>query len=218
MLFAVFMCLQGPAVCEQKHLSAIAGEYQGAVKRTEMTLWASPLAGPGEEKALALMFFPSAERQTQVARLRRLTDALLAPGQGRCELEDVFEQVHRPVNGPGLVLIHGGWEQLHELEIKRFPEGYYMGNDEYIVLREREYMVKGLRRNPETGELRDLRLTQTGFIQNFFDNPRLRLARVGTAHSELQLLAHYVKAKFAAYDALNRIFEGMSQDSVQPCP
>ena len=218
LFFTVFMGLQEPAVCEQKHLSAIAGEYRGTVKRTEMTLWASPLAGPGEEQALALMFFPTAQRQAQVARLSRLTDALLASRHDRCDLESVFEQLHRPADGPGLVLIHGGWEQLHELEMNRFPEGYYMGNDEYISLRNREYMVKELRRDTDTGKLRDLRLTQTGFIQNFFDNPRLRLARVGTAHTELQLLASYVKAKYAAYNALNKAFEGMSQDSVPPCP
>ena len=217
LFFTVFMGLQEPAVCEQKHLSAIAGEYQGTVKRTEMTLWASPLAGPGEEKALALMFFPTAQRQAQVARLSRLTDALLASRHDRCDLESVFEQLHRPADGPGLVLIHGDWEQLHELEIKRFPEGYYMGNDEYISLRNREYMVKELRRDPDTGKLRDLRLTQTGFIQNFFDNPRLRLAMVDTAPAEVELLADYINAKFAAYAALNRIFESMPQDSVQPC-
>ncbi len=218
LLFILLLGIQAPFADEQRQHSASAGEYQGTVKRTEITLWATPISGPGEEQALGLMFFPSAERQTQVERLRRLTDALLAPGQDRCALENVFEQVHRPADGPGLVLIHGDWEQLHELEIKRFPEGYYMGNDEYIFLRDREYMVKELRRDPDTGELRDLRLTQTGFIQNFFDNPRLRLVRVGAATAELELLANYVNAKFTAYNALNRSLEGVPQDSVPTCP
>ena len=167
---------------------------------------------------LALMFFPTAQRLAQVARLNSLTDALLASRDNRCDLENVFERVHRPADGPGLVLIHGDWEQLHELEMNRFPEGYYMGNDEYISLRNREYMVKELRRDPDTGELRDLRLTQTGFIQNFFDNPRLRLDRAGAATAELELLANYVNAKFTAYNALNRSLEGVPQDSVPTCP
>lgn len=218
LLFIVFMTLQYPAICEQKHLSAIAGEYQGTVKRVELTLWAALIPGPEEELGLALLFFPSAERQAQADRLSSLTEALLASPKNRCDLENVFERVHHPVDGPGLVLIHGDWEQLHELEINRFPEGYYIGNDEYIFLRDREYMVKELRRNPDTGELRDLRLTQTGFIQNFFDNPRLRLTRVGTTPAELELLADYVDAKFAAYNAWNRILEGVPQESVQPCP
>ena len=64
------------------------------------------------------------------------------------------------------------------------------------------------------GELKALRLTRTGFIQNFFDNPKLRLERVETATGELRLLADYVMAKSSAIKAL----ESVPQDSVPPCP
>ena len=208
-----------PAAGESGRFSGIEGEYHGTIKRTEMTLWAAMIAGQGEEeRGLALMFFPSAQRQAQEDRLRRMTDALLAPGQGRCDLVKVYDQVYRSAHGPGLVMIHGGWEQQPELGISRSPWGYWMMNDEYISLRGREYMVKQVSRSAETGELKSLRLTRTGFIQNFFDNPKLRLERAETGTGELRLLADYVKAKSSALKALDAALESVPQESVPPCP
>ena len=220
LLFAVFMSLQDPAVCEQKHLSAIAGEYQGTIKRTEMTLWATQVSGPGNEKALALTFFPASQQQAQAERLRRLTDALRAAGQNRCDLENALEQVYRPGNGAraGLVLAQGDWELRPELKLSRYPEGYWMINDEYPFLRGREYMVTNIGLDPDTGVLTGLRLSRTGFIQNFFDNPRLRLDRTETSPTGPGLLAQYVQAKFAARNALNAFFENVPQESVLSCP
>ena len=220
-LLFIFIFSNGvPATDNESYYSGIKGEYRGTMKKVEMTLWAAPVTGPGKEKALALMFFPAAQRQSQADRLMRLTKALLASRQNICDMEKVFEQVYRPGFGAraGLVLVHGDWYQKPLLKINRFPGSYWMVNDEYIFLREREYMVKEFRRDPETGELIDLRLTRTGFIQNFFDNPRLRLARIETASAELELLAGYVNAKFAAHNALNAALEGVPQESVPPCP
>lgn len=208
-----------PGAEEESRFSGIEGEYRGTVKRTEMTLWAAMIAGQGEEeRGLALMFFPSAQRQAQEDRLRRMTDTLLAPGQDRCDLVKVYDRVYRSAHGPGLVMILGGWEQQPELGISRSPRGYWMMNDEYISLRGREYMVKQVSRSAETGELKSLRLTRTGFIQNFFDNPKLRLERAETATGELRLLADYVKAKSSALKALDGALEGVPQESVPHCP
>ena len=220
-LLFIFIFSNGvPATDKESYYSGIKGEYRGNVKKVKMTLWATPVAGPGKEKALALMFFPTEQREAQADRLRHLTDAMLASGQNRCDIENVFDQVYRPGFGTrsGLVLVHGGWEQQSELKIRRFPEGYWMVNDEYIFLREREYMVKEFRRDPGSGELIYLRLTQTGFIQNFLDNPKLRLEKNETATDGVELLADYVNAKFAAHNALNAALEGVSQESVTPCP
>ena len=220
-LLFIFIFSNGvPATDKESYYSGIKGEYRGNVKKVKMTLWATPVTGPGAEKALALMFFPAAQRQTQVERLMHLTDALLAARQNICEMEKVFEQVYRPGFGAraGLVLVHGDWYQKPVLKMNRYPGSYWMANDEYIFLREREYMVKEFRRDPDTGELIDLRLTRTGFIQNFFDNPRLRLARIETASAELELLAGYVNAKFAAHNALNAALEGIPQEAVPACP
>ncbi len=200
--------------------SGSAGEYRGIVKRTEMTLWSALLTGPGGERGLAVMFFPSVERQAQTDRLRDLTAALIAAGRNRCKLEEVFEQVYRPGDGvrAGLVLVQGAWEQQTALKMRRYPEGYWMTNDEYPFLRGREYMVKEIRLDSGTGKLASLQLTQTGFIQNFFDNPRLRLTRNETGAAGAELLAEYVKAKFTARNALHAFFESVQQDSVPPCP
>lgn len=216
----LIISIGGTVADESGRVSAIQGEYRGTVKRTEMTLWATQVSGPGGEKALALMFFPTARQQLQTDRLRRLTDNLLASGNSRCELENVLEQVYRPGSADrnGLVLIHGDWERQPELKISRHPEGYWMMNDEYLFLRGQEYMVKEIKLGTNSGEMTSLRLTQTGFIQNFFDNPRLRLARIETASAGPELLADYVKAKFAAQYALNQAYEGVTQNSVTPCP
>ena len=217
---AIMLKAAAPAADKPGRLSGIEGEYRGILKRTEITLWASLITGPGQEQGLALMFFPSAQRQAQTDRLHSLTGSLLVPGQDSCELVKTLDRTYRfgPAASSGTVLIHGGWERQPELEVSRFPEGYRMMNDEYIFLRGREYMVKGVRLEPETGELKSLRLTQTGFIQNFFDNPKLRLERVETGTGEFRLLADYVKAKFAAHAALDAALKGVPQDSVPPCP
>ena len=218
--FTFILSAEVSSVDESNRISGIEGEYRGTVKRTEMTLWAAMIAGPDEEKALALMFFPTARQQAQVDRLGRLTDNLLTAGSSRCDLENILEQVYRP--GPaarnGLVLIHGDWEHQPDLKISRHPEGYWMMNDEYLFLRGREYMVKEIKSGSKSGELTSLQLTQTGFIQNFFDNPSLRLARIEAVSTGPELLANYVKAKFAARNALNKAFENLPQESVTPCP
>ena len=207
-----------PAAGESIRFSGIEGEYRGTVKRTEMTLWAATISGQGEERGLALMFFPSEQSRAQEDRLRRMTRALLALGQDRCDLIKVYDRVYRSAHGPGLVMILGGWEQQPELGISRSPRGYWMMNDEYISLRGREYMVKQVSRSAKTGELKSLRLTRTGFIQNFFDNPTLRLERVETGTGEPRLLADYVRAKSSALKALDAALEGVPQESVLPCP
>ncbi len=222
-LLFIFIFSNGvPATDNESYFTGIEGEYRGTVKKVEMTLWATPVTGPGEEKVIALMFFPSTERQVQTDRLRRLTDALLTSRQHRCDIEDVFNQMYRPGSSAraGLVLIHGGWDEEHSLKSDWRSvtlKSYLVVNDEYIFMQRREYMVKEVKRNPGTGELAELRLTQTGFIQNFFDNPKLRLTRIETATAGLELLTGYINAKSAARHALDAALEGVPQESVPLC-
>lgn len=76
-------------------------------------------------------------------------------------------------------------------------------NEEYMALRGREYMVREVDRDPRTGELTQVRLTQTGFLQNFFDNPRLSLVAADAPAGVLELIRVYVNAKYAAMENLD---------------
>ena len=89
-----------PGAEEESRFSGIEGEYRGTVKRTEMTLWAAIVSGEGKERGLVLMFFPSEQRRAQEDRLRRMTRALLALGQDRCDLIKVYDRVYRSAHGP----------------------------------------------------------------------------------------------------------------------
>ena len=84
-------------------------------------------------------------------------------------------------------------------------------------MRRREYAVRGVSRNPRTGGLAEVRLTRTGFIQSFFDNPKLALAGVDTPWGVLALLERYVKAKSATSKVLGLGDERLPPEPVPAC-
>ena len=69
---------------------------------------------------------------------------------------------------------------------------------------EREYAIRRIRRSAKTGALKSAQLTQTGFIQNFFDNPVISVTRVDNAPPSFKLLGSYLDSKFNAQQELGR--------------
>ncbi len=191
----------------------LAGEYRGTVKRTAMTVWAAPIAVPWRGQALALMLFPESERKDLVARLERLAGDQEALYRRACDgartteygydYNSAFSEIWN--SGAALVFIHSGPARMGSLASgwrTATTRSGMVTNEEYTSLRGREYMVSRVRRDPETGGLTEVRLTQTGFIQNFFVNPALSLVRADAHAGVLELVEGYVKAKYAAWESL----------------
>lgn len=86
------------------------------------------------------------------------------------------------------------WE---EIEGGDYPP--YLRNQEYIAWQGREYAIRRIRLSVRTGALESVQLTQTGFIQNFFDNPVISVTRADNAPPSFKLLGSYLDAKFAAW-------------------
>ena len=103
------------------------------------------------------------------------------------------------------------WE---EIEGGDYPP--YLRNQEYIVWQEQEYAIRRIRRSVRTGALKSVQLTQTGFIQNFFDNPVIRVKRVDNAPRSFKLLGSYLDAKFAAWQELDALFATFQGDATSP--
>ena len=74
-------------------------------------------------------------------------------------------------------------------------------------------MFRRIRRSVGTGALESVQLTQTGFIQNFFDNPVIRVTRVDNAPPAFKLLGSYLDAKFAAWQELDALFAPFQGDA-----
>ena len=206
----------------------LAGEYRGTVKQTQVTVWATPIAVPGGGEAAVLLQFPETERQALLTRLELLTgdqEALyrLACADARISengygFYSAFSRIWQ--SGGGLVFIYSGpgrrgllgsgWRSVTA------KSGLLM-NQEYMSLRGREYMVRQVKRDPRTGKLSEVQLTQTGFIQNFFDNPTLALAAAEAPAGVLDLIREYVNAKYAAMESLQVGGGGLPTDPAAIC-
>ena len=191
----------------------LAGEYRGTVKQTHVTVWATPMGVPGGGEAAVLMLFPEAKRQALLARLELLTGDQEALYRRACDDARIREHGHDYYSafsrlwqsGGALGFIYSGSGRRgflgpgwHSATAK---SGLLM-NDEYMSLRGREYMVREVKRDPRTGKLSEVQLTQTGFIQNFFDNPKLTLAAADEPAGVLELIREYVNAKYTAMESL----------------
>lgn len=191
----------------------LAGEYRGTVKQTPVTVWAAPVAIPGGGEAAALMLFPDAERQSLLARLEVLAGDQEALYRRACDdaritehgydYNSAFSRIWQ--SGAALVFIYSGPGRRGSSRAgwrSATARSGLLMNEEYMSLRGREYMVRDVRRDPQTGRLTEVRLTQTGFIQNFFDNPAMSLVPAETTANASELLSGYVKAKYAAMESL----------------
>ena len=183
----------------------LAGEYRGTVKQTQVTVWATPMGVPGAGEATVLMLFPEKERQALVARLELLAGDQEALYRRACDdaritengydYNSAFSRIWQ--SGEALVFIYTGPGRRPGWRSATAKSGLLM-NEEYMSLRDREYMVRQVERDPRTGGLSEVRLTQTGFLQNFFDNPKLSLVAADTPAGVLDLIREYVDAKYAA--------------------
>ncbi len=191
----------------------LAGEYRGTVKQTRVTVWATPVALPGGGEAAVLMLFPETERQALVARLELLAGDQEALYRRACDgaritengydYNSAFSRIWQ--SGGALVFIYSGSGKRGLLGSGRRSATAKSGllmNEEYMSLRGREYMVRQVKRDPHTGGLSEIRLTQTGFLQNFFDNPKLPLVAADAPAGVLDLIKEYVNAKYAAMESL----------------
>ena len=190
-------------------VARMSGVYAGELKGRQVRLWVTVARGhpPMPRHAAALLIFEPDQEQATRERMRTLADD---PAQA---LHKVCAQVRRTESGyvyhhgyyrvwqsgGGIVLIRArdySGEQLPEdwrqLEID--PYSALLENDEYIHLRDKEYAVREVRRDPRTGRLSQIQLSRTGFLQNPFDNPRTQLRFIGALPSD-KLLDRYLDAK-----------------------
>ena len=123
----------------------LAGEYRGTSKGDAFVVWvdALPAVEAGQQAA-------AGERKGRLNDLYRVWTT-----QGGLILLLDFQGVRLPPD----------WE---EIEGGDYPP--YLRNQEYIVWQGREYAIRRIRRSAGTGALESVQLTQTGFIQKFFDN------------------------------------------------
>ncbi len=206
----------------------LAGEYRGTVKQTQVTVWATSIDLPGGGDAAVLLQFPEAERQALAARLELLAGDQEALYRRACDDARVSEHGYDYYSafsriwqsGEALVFIYSGPGRRGFLgsgwRSATAKSGLLM-NDEYMSLRGREYMVRQVKRDPRTGKLSEVQLTQTGFIQNFFDNPKLTLLAADAPAGVLDLIKEYVKAKYAAMESLQVGGGGLPTDPAAIC-
>ena len=206
----------------------LAGEYRGTVKQTQVTVWATAMAVPGSGEAAVLMLFPETERQALVARLELLAGDQEALYRRACDdaritengydYNSAFSRIWQ--SGGALVFIYSGSGRRRLLGSgwrSATARSGLLRNEEYIFLRGREYLVSRVERDAHTGNLSEVRLTQTGFLQNFFDNPKLSLVAADAPAGVLELITGYVKAKYAAMERLQVGGPGLPTDPAAIC-
>lgn len=212
-LLLLMALVAGAQPTEPGSFRGLAGEYRGTTKQTPLTVWVTPAAVPGGGEAAILMLFPETERRALVARLELFAGDQEALYRRACDdariteygydYNSAFARIWQ--SGGALVFIYpgpgrrgllgSGWRSVTS-------KSGLLRNEEYVSLRGREYMVREVKRDPRTGRLAEVRLTQTGFLQNFFDNPKLRLSAADAPAGVLKLLNGYVRAKYAAMENL----------------
>ena len=195
----------------------LTGEYRGSRKGDNFIVWIDSSDAVEAGQQAALLLFNEQDRPRLENFLRNIIDNPAEYYRRVCEEanQNEYGRNHFPdyfrvwnTKG-GLILLQDGsfggrlpvdWEKI---ENRKQPG--HIRNEEYISLNGREYAIKNIRRSRKTGDLASVQLTRTGFIQNFFDNPVIKLTRMEQSTPTHKLLGSYLNSKF---DAMKRINMG----------
>ncbi len=191
----------------------LTGEYRGTYKGDALVVWVDASAAVEAGQQAALLIFREHDRLRLESYMASIIDnpaeyyRKVRERAGSDERKDRLPDLYKVWNTQGgLALLqdgfHGGslppdWD---EIESQEYPP--YLRTEEYIVLGEREYAIRRIRRSVRTGALESVQLTRTGFIQDFFDNPVISLTRADNALPTFKLLGSYLDGKFKALQKL----------------
>ena len=195
----------------------LAGEYRGTSDGDAFVVWVDALPAVETGQQAALLLFREQDRPRLETYIKQITanpaDSYreVCERTGSVERKGRLNDLYRVWNTQGgLALLLDGfpadrlpadWE---EMESQKYSPG--LRTEEYIFWQEREYAIRRIRRSAGTGALESVQLTQTGFFQNFFDNPVIRVTRVDNAPPSFKLVGSYLEAKFAAWQELDALF------------
>ena len=204
----------------------LAGEYRGTSDGVAFVVWVDVSPPVEEGQQAALLLFREQDRPRLEAYIKQIIANPADQYREVCERAGSGERkgrlndLYRVWNTQGgLVLLHDFQEvrlrpDWEEIEGGDYPP--YLRNQEYIVWQEQEYAIRRIRRSAGTGALQSVQLTQTGFLQNFFDNPVIDVTRVDSATPAFKLLGSYLDAKFVAWQELDALFAPFQGDATSP--
>ena len=198
----------------------LAGEYRGTSDGDAFVVWVDALPEGEAGQQAALLLFEEGDRPRLETYIKQIIANPADYYRPVCEQAGSDERKDRfPDFGlyrvwdtqGGLALLYDGFHgdrlppDWEEIESQEYPPTLH--NEEYIVWQEQEYMMRRIRRSAGSGALESVQLTQTGFFQNFFDNPVIGVTRVDNASPSYKLLGSYLDAKFAAWKTLDALYE-----------
>ncbi|MYA29094.1 MAG: hypothetical protein F4Z24_07380 [Nitrospira sp. SB0666_bin_27] len=204
----------------------LAGEYRGTSDGDAFVVWVDVSPPVEEGQQAALLLFREQDRPRLEAYVKQIIANPADYYRPVCERTGSDERKGR-LNDLYMVWdTQGGLILLHDFQEVRLPPDWeeieggdyppYLRNQEYIVWQEQEYAIRRIRRSAGTGALQSVQLTQTGFFQNFFDNPVINVTRVDNATPAYKLLGSYLKAKFVAWQELDALFAPFQGDTTSP--
>ena len=209
-------------------LDRLTGEYRGTSQGDAFVVWVDALPAVEAGQQAALLIFREQDRLRLETYIKKIIDNPADYYRKVCEgaestkygyhLRDFYKVWNTQ---GGLALLQDGFRggrlspDWEEIEGRDSPA--HLRNEEYIFWREREYAIRRIRRSTKTGALKSVQLTQTGFIQNFFDNPVISVTRVDNALPTFKLLGSYLDSKFNAQQELGRSGTTLPSDLPDVC-
>lgn len=209
-------------------LDRLTGEYRGTSQGDAFVVWVDALPAVEAGQQAALLIFREQDRLRLETYIKKIIDNPADYYRKVCEgaestkygyhLRDFYKVWNTQ---GGLALLQDGFRggrlspDWEEIEGRASPA--HLRNEEYIFWREREYAIRRIRRSARTGALASVQLTQTGFIQNFFDNPVISVTRVDNALPTFKLLGSYLDSKFNAQQELGRSGTTLPSDLPDVC-